>query len=95
MFTQINHNIQDQSILQQFGILKCAQVMVKTTVGYKVLNLHRRDSTGHVYAMNGTHFIALMRGGLTSNSKITWVELDGIEEIYDTSYLKNELPTEE
>lgn len=72
-----------------------AQVMVKTTQGYKELDLYQRTSTGHVYAKNGSYYISLMRTGLTGNSKITWVELDGIEEIYDTSYLKYEFKNAE
>lgn len=70
--------------------IQSAQAMVKTTSGYKELDLYQRESTGHVYAKNGSFYISLMCGGITSNSKITWVELDGIEEIYDTSYLKYE-----
>lgn len=95
MFTQINHNIQDPSILQEFGIFTPAQVLVKTTVGYKPLDLYVRDSTGQVFAKNGSYLIALMRSGLTTNSKITWKELDGIDEIYDNNNLTYKMKTEE
>ena len=91
MFTAIPHKDKDQtSLVSHFlknEVLHPAQVMVKITSGYKVLDLYVRDSNGHVYAKNGQYFICLMKSSITSNSKITWVELDGIEEVYNKSYL--------
>lgn len=100
MFTLISHKDKDQTgFLDKFGVpsvevIYPAQVMVKTTSGYKVLDLCVRNSTGQVYAKNGQYYICLMRSGLTSNSKITWSELDGIEEVYDKNYLTHYTPME-
>ena len=95
MFTLIPHNTKDkESLPSKFGLDEVghpAQVLVKTTSGYKILDLYVRDSTGTVFAKNGSYLIALMSNGITSNAKITWTELDGIEELYDKcnlSYFK-------
>lgn len=91
MFTLIPHKDKDQTSLGtsfiKDEVLYPAEVMVKTSSGYKVLALYVRDSTGHLYAKNGAFFISLMHGGLTSNSKVTWSELSGVDEMYDRSYL--------
>lgn len=94
MFTAIPHKDKDQTgFFSKFGVetkdevIYPAQVMVKTTSGNKVLDLYVRNSNGLVYARNGQYFICLMNSSLTSNSKITWVELDGLDEIYDKCYL--------
>jgi|AGFT01.1.fsa_nt_gi hypothetical protein len=85
MFEAIKHNTKVNPFNEV--VLYPARVMVKTTSGYKELDLYVRESTGHVYAKNGQYFISLMRGGLTTNSKITWVELDGLDEQYEKCYL--------
>ena len=94
MFKAIPHKDKDQTnFLDKFGIKTedvvtyPAQVMVKTSSGYKVLDLFVRNSTGQVYAKNGQYFICLMRSNITSNSNICWTELDGIDEVYDKGYL--------
>lgn len=101
MFSQIAHKDKDQtSLLGKFGVpaepevIYPAQVMVKTSSGIKVLDLYIRNSNGWVYAKNGQYFISLMKSGITSNSKITWVELDGMEEVYDKCYLTYYHPME-
>lgn len=86
MFTAIPHKDKDQT-----KTLHPAQVLVKTISGHKVLDLYVRNSNGHVYAKNGQYFICLMKPSITSNSKITWVELDGIDEVYNKSYLSYEV----
>lgn len=89
MFTAIPHKDKEQP-MSKFGleiVTDHAQVMVKTSSGHKVLDLYVRNSNGQLYAKNGQYFICLMRSGVTSNSKITWVELDGIDEVYDKCYL--------
>lgn len=85
MFKEIKHNKKEQ--LTEDFVLHSAKVMVKTTSGYKVLPLYVRESNGHVYAKNGQFYIALMQQSITSNSKITWVELDGLDEVYEKCYL--------
>lgn len=90
MFTLIPHKDKDQTSLVASNInevLYPAEVMVKTSSGYKVLALYVRNSTGHLYAKNGAFFISLMRSGITSNAKITWTEISGVDEMYDRSYL--------
>lgn len=99
MFTAIPHKNKDQTgFFTTFGIeteetvIYPAQVMIKTTSGHKVLDLYVRNSNGHVYAKNGQYLICLMNSNLTSNSKITWVELDGIDEVYDKCHLTYSYP---
>lgn len=85
MFELIKHPTKENPF-KEFTMYP-ARAMVKTTSGYKELDLYVRESTGHVYAKNGQYFICLMREGLTSNSKVTWVELDGLDEQYEKCYL--------
>ncbi|ELL7856256.1 hypothetical protein RXY88_001376 [Salmonella enterica] len=85
MFKEIKHNTKEH--ISENLLYHPAEVMVKTTSGYKVLPLYVRESNGHVYAKNGQFYIALMKQSITSNSKITWVELDGLDEVYEKCYL--------
>lgn len=100
MFTLIAHKDKektkffDKPGVPSVGFVYPAKVMVKTTSGYKVLDLYTLNSNGHIYAKNGQYYICLMRSGLTSNSKITWTELDGIDEVYDKNYLTHYNPME-
>lgn len=73
-----------------FTQLKESSVLIKTTSGYKELDLFVRNSTGHVYAKHGQYYIALLKGGITSNAKISWTELDGLSEMYDNYHLISE-----
>ena len=58
-----------------FTKIENAEVLIKTTGGYKVLPVYKRNSNGYLYAKNGQMYIALLNSSLTSNSKMSWQEI--------------------
>lgn len=52
-----------------------AEVLIKTSGGYKVLPVYTRNSNGYLYAKNGQMYIALLNSSITSNTKMTWQEI--------------------
>lgn len=79
-----------------FTKLEDKKVLIKTKLGYKVLDLYVRNSNNQVHAKNGQYFIALMNSNLTSNANITWQEID-VPEVYKGNclvYTQNEESTE-
>lgn len=59
-----------------FTKIEEAEVLIKISGGYKVLPVYSRNSNGYLYAKNGQVYIALLNRSVTSNSKITWQEIN-------------------
>lgn len=59
-----------------FTKIENSEVLIKTSGGYKVLPVFTRNSNDYLYAKNGQMYIALLQSSLTSNSKMTWQEIN-------------------
>lgn len=60
-----------------FECIKDGKVLVKHKLGYKELDLYKRNDA--LYAKNGQFYIALLSSGVTSNSSYTWIEIEGVQ----------------
>ena len=58
-----------------FTKIENAEVLIKTSGGFKVLPVYTRNSNNYLYAKNGQMYIALLHNSLTSNAKMTWQEI--------------------
>ncbi len=71
-----------------FNKIQGAKIIVRNKGNYRELEMY--EFRNEVYAKNGSSYMKIMYGNLTSNANYRWVEFTGINAEYKMSVLRYE-----